>query len=181
MLEEFAYLGEEKAYEVVVTNTNKIADSIEVVEPIPNGTFPPNMEGAEQEIKTLSENKVMELYGDPLPELVRARVDRELNSIIKNGFSVMYMIAQKLVKKSLEDGYLVGSRGSVGSSFVAYLIGITEVNSLPAHYRCGKCKYSEFFDKDASIACGFDLPDKACPECGEPLIKDGYDIPLKPS
>lgn len=179
MLEEFVYLGEEKAYEVVVTNTNKIADSIEVIQPIPNGTFPPNMEGAEDEIKNLSEKKVTELYGNPLPELVRARVDRELNSIIKNGFSVMYMIAQKLVMKSLDDGYLVGSRGSVGSSFVAYLIGITEVNSLPSHYRCGKCKYSEFFDKDVSIACGFDLPEKACPVCGEPLIKDGYDIPFE--
>ncbi len=179
MLEEFAYLGEDKAYEVVVTNTNLIADSIEAVQPIPNGTFPPNMEGAEDEIKTLSEKRVTELYGNPLPQLVRARVDKELNSIIKNGFSVMYMIAQKLVMKSLEDGYLVGSRGSVGSSFIAYLIGITEVNSLPAHYRCGKCKYSEFYDKDASIGCGFDLPDKNCPTCGESLIKDGYDIPFE--
>lgn len=179
MLEEFAYLGEEKAFEVVVTNPVAISELIEDVQPIPDGTYPPHLEGAEEEIRHMSELKVRELYGDPLPELVQQRVDRELGSIIKNGFSSLYMIAQKLVQKSLSDGYLVGSRGSVGSSFVAYLIGITEVNALPPHYRCGNCKYSEFFVKDKQIACGYDLPDKLCPNCGQPLIKDGHDIPFE--
>ena len=176
MLEEFSYLGEDKAFEVVVTNPNAISEMIEEVQPIPDGTYPPKLEDAEEEIKRISEERVRELYGDPLPELVRQRVDRELGSIIKNGFSSLYMIARKLVLKSLSDGYLVGSRGSVGSSFVAYLLGITEVNALPPHYRCGNCKYSEFYVKDEHIACGFDLPDKVCPRCGQPLIKDGHDI-----
>jgi len=179
MLEEFSYLGEDTAYEVVVKNTRIVADWTENIFPIPDGTYPPFIEGAEEDIKRMSVSRAVSLYGSPLPEIVRKRMDRELDSIIKNGFSVMYIIAQKLVSKSLSDGYLVGSRGSVGSSFVAYLIGITEVNSLPAHYRCTNCLYSEFHDQDKNIGCGFDLPDKSCPRCGKPLIKDGYDIPFE--
>lgn len=179
MLEEFAYLGEETAYDVVVKNTQMIADWVDSIRPIPDGTFPPFIEGAEEDIKNMSAQKAASLYGTPLPELVQNRMNRELDSIIKNGFSVMYIIAQKLVSKSLSDGYLVGSRGSVGSSFVAYLTGITEVNSLPAHYRCENCLYSEFFEMEKDIGCGFDLPDKLCPKCGQPLVKDGYDIPFE--
>jgi DNA polymerase-3 subunit alpha (Gram-positive type) len=177
MLKEFYYLGEDKSYEVVVKNTNIIADMCENISPISSEKCPPHIEGCEQTIKDIAFEKAHELYGEPLPEIVQQRLDKELDSIIKNGFSVMYIIAQKLVWKSNEDGYLVGSRGSVGSSVVAYMTGITEVNALPPHYRCPKCKHSDF--TDLGIKIGFDLPDKVCPVCGEMLSKDGIDIPFE--
>jgi DNA polymerase-3 subunit alpha (Gram-positive type) len=177
MLGEFAYLSDKKAFEIVVENPNKIADMVEEIIPIPQKTFPPKIEGAEQEIESLAINRAKEIYGEDLPQIVKARLEKELNSIIKNGFSVMYIIAQKLVAKSLSDGYLVGSRGSVGSSFAATMTGITEVNPLPAHYICKKCKYSEFTKENYD--CGVDMPDKDCPNCGSKLHKDGYDIPFE--
>ena len=178
MLDEFKYLGEEQAYEIVVENTRNISDSIEDVLPIPKGTYPPKIDNSDTEIKRLVYEKAHEIYGPELHERINLRIEKELDSIIKHGFSVMYNIAQKLVKKSLDDGFLVGSRGSVGSSFAAFLAGITEVNSLSPHYVCRACKYTEFID-DISIECGFDLPDKSCPECKISLKKDGYDIPFE--
>lgn len=178
MLAEFYYLPREKAYEIVVENPNLIAEELEEIRPIPKDTYPPEMPGATEELQELSYNKAHELYGEELPELVQQRMEKELVPIIKYGFSVMYMIAQKLVTKSLSDGYLVGSRGSVGSSFIAYLSGITEINSLPPHYLCPKCKNVEFV-LDGSYSMGADMPDKICPVCGEKYKKDGYDIPFE--
>ena len=177
MLKEFDYLDKDLAYKAVVENPNIIADSIEELKPIPDGLYSPQMPGADAEITEMSYKRAMTLYGDPLPKIVKERLEQELKPITTHGFSVLYLIAQKLVKKSNDDGYLVGSRGSVGSSFVAAMTGITEVNPLPPHYRCPKCQHSEFFTK-GEVSCGYDLPNKNCPICGHPLIKDGHDIPF---
>lgn len=178
MLSLFSFLGEEEACNVVVSNSQKIARSIETIAPIKSDLFTPSIEGAETEIRTLTYNNARRIYGDPLPEIVSARIEKELNSIIGHGFAVIYLISHKLVNKSLLDGYLVGSRGSVGSSFVATMTEITEVNPLPAHYVCTSCHYNEFFT-DGTYASGYDLPDKECPNCDEMLMKDGQDIPFE--
>ena len=182
MLHEFDYLGSDKAYEIVVENTNKILNMCEDIIPVRPDKRPPVIENSDQMLRTICENRALELYGNPLPEIVRERLDRELNSIISNGYSVMYIIAQKLVWKSNDDGYLVGSRGSVGSSFAATMAGITEVNPLSPHYLCPKCYYNEFDSEDVKKfagGAGCDMPDKICPRCGHKLNKMGFDIPFE--
>ena len=176
MLREFSYLGEDRAYEVVVKNTNMIADMCDVIRPVPRENYPPHIDGCEDDLRNMCYEKAKRIYGDPLPEPVQARLDRELNSIIGNGYAVMYIIAQKLVTKSLADGYLVGSRGSVGSSLAAFMSDITEVNSLAPHYLCPDDKYLEWHEE---YSCGVDLPDKICPNCGKPLTKQGFNIPFE--
>ncbi len=182
MLEEFAYLGSEKAEEVVITNTNIIADMIEKISPIHPGKFPPVIENSDRDLKEICFKKAHEIYGDPLPPIVEERLEKELHSIISNGYAVMYIIAQKLVWKSNDDGYLVGSRGSVGSSLAATMAGITEVNPLPPHYICPECKYSDFDSEDVKRfrgMSGCDMPDKSCPRCGAKMLKEGHDIPFE--
>ena len=184
MLEEFSYLGEEKAYEVVVTNTHKVSDMIEKISPVRPDKCPPVIENSDTELRESCHAKAEAIYGSPLPDIVRERLDKELNSIISNGYSVMYIIARKLVLKSNEDGYLVGSRGSVGSSLAATMSGITEVNPLSPHYYCPQCHYSDFDSEDVKkygggLGCGCDMPDKVCPKCGTKMKKDGFDIPFE--
>ena len=182
MIEEFMYLGKEKAEEVVIKNTQLIANSIETLSPVLPDKYPPVIEGSDEELKRICYEKAISMYGEPLPIIVQERLDRELNSIISNGFAVMYIIAQKLVWKSVEDGYLVGSRGSVGSSFAATMAGITEVNPLSPHYICNNCKYSDFESEEVrkyAGSSGCDMPDKKCPNCGQPLYKEGHDIPFE--
>jgi DNA polymerase-3 subunit alpha (Gram-positive type) len=178
MLEEFSHLGEERAWRAVVEAPRSLAAQIEEIRPVPSELHAPTIDGAEDKIMQMSYQNARELYGDPLPDLVRKRLEKELGSIINNGFAVLYLIAHYLVKKSNEDGYLVGSRGSVGSSLVATLTGITEVNPLPPHYRCPDCRGSEFFE-DGKAGCGADLPDRQCPSCGAGYHKDGFNIPFE--
>ena len=178
MLEEFSYLGEAKAEEVVIDNTNKIADMIEKIKPVPDGKFPPNIKNAAEMLRKRCMEKAHRIYGDPLPKEISERLEAELVPIIREGYAVMYMAAVMLVEKSLADGYLVGSRGSVGSSFAATMAGITEVNPLPPHYICPNCKHLEWGD-EKEYDCGVDMPEKMCPECGTKYKQDGFTIPFQ--